>query len=555
MENSYFKNFINLLDKETLTNYSLIYALNCTYQGQKQRVGNIKNALIGEIYSKMAKELLGLNPQPTQSLNEKISDQENLSAEIKKLKFVFSSVFETLTLEKLYDFFNVEGFAISHLNMRDYFVSYEQITRNIPNRTEMENRELPKDYGQKVLELLKTWKELASDDMKNFCCQILQLFHQKKIDYYQFTTAVFYWALRQEYKPQEIEIIPLFLNNGDINPLAQNSILQTFKSEQLPFCTEKHCEILFEMMKTAPESEQFFFAVNYKECPQKTTPSSFDNTNTITEELRKLGFNIFDRYRMKNEEKCMIASLSMMQILLNITTGKQAILFAPTIGLSTDNDIKNNGIYDTREMGTPFEGVDLPDIADGAKIRFKYEFWKHDFYHGFVASMAPSSHRKVFIKFAKVLKKTSLKMNLELKNEIIRRLIDMETGVYFNKILKDFGEESDKMTFLYYLEQGIIRPAMKATEYNIIKFQCSNSPQKMHQVTHRLGELAVLANKEDWIGELTKLFLKEFAEFDLTMKKENKNKCLLISIQSEINERYYLLNNNRFIWHFIDLTS
>jgi hypothetical protein len=117
-----------------------------------------------------------------------------------------------------------------------------------------------------------------------------------------------------------------------------------------------------------------------------------------------LAFNIFT----KPKKGRMIPSLGLMQTFLNVKF-EDAVTINPVLGLSSMEDIRENGITSTRDMALRFPGVHLPDDADGdAAPGFSFTF--HDFYHAYIASSLGNDFRCLFIKIG------------DIANEVIKDL-------------------------------------------------------------------------------------------------------------------------------------
>lgn len=144
-----------------------------------------------------------------------------------------------------------------------------------------------------------------------------------------------------------------------------------------------------------------------------------------------------------------VASLSMMQAFVNVLGKENAITFTPVIGVSTIEDIKNNGKWGTRDIALAFPGVDLPEEADGYFIRTPFDFSYHDFYHGCSASLASNEVRLTCLYIAEMVdSKNNEELTMteypDFARYFVELLIDMEMSDYLpgscnNVDIKDRG--------------------------------------------------------------------------------------------------------------------
>ena len=222
----------------------------------------------------------------------------------------------------------------------------------------------------------------------------LEAFRLHHINEYQFGTLQLLWSIGQCHNGfDEMQVIPLFTQDGQPNSDAIKMIQHTLDGfipitisihERLRFLTDDELVRFIDEMKKLPISEQRFFVV-----PEIQYPYS-----TISHNIRtSTGINIFNAlaggYRM-------IPSLGMMQTILNVKYGLNAVKINPVLGVSTLSQLEKE---DARDMAVPYPGVFLPDAADHYAAPW-YEFSYHDFYHAILCSGFPKVYRQLMFAVA-----------------------------------------------------------------------------------------------------------------------------------------------------------
>ena len=225
------------------------------------------------------------------------------------------------------------------------------------------------------------------------------------------STMIFKAAFQQE---QDITPIELFGRNGRINHKAFVLIQATVEKNVSEILTEQVIETFFELMKDKPKSEQILHLMpnntkwediyEYLESPDLSL-ISIAQVIKIQAHFSLLGTD-------SNSWKIFIPSFSMMQAMLDATCGENACKISPVIGTTTADDIKNDMSCSKRDMAIPYQGFPLPTKADGYSAS-SFEFIYHDFYHLYILSKIPASHRKAFQQIALAIEKVGRKISSE----------------------------------------------------------------------------------------------------------------------------------------------
>jgi|GEM_PF-4800755 len=331
--------------------------------------------------------------------------------------------------------------------------TFDEVTRYLPE-SELSSCLLVRKHAiEELVSLLEegNWEEIVasykSGEWNLLAYDSLRAFKQGKISMEQFCTLIFRWSLEKDFSDLEIDAAPLFNADGSIHEEARDMIRKTLRIIGFPTSAglgyevvlESHLDLFYQRMKKMPKSEQYFFHFVADPLPPFSRYSSEkafqEKTRTITQEVQAQEMNIFNTLALtKYESRRMSPSLSMMQQLLIAYKGDLAVKITPVIGLSTVEDIINNGLQDTREMALPFPGIELPKKADGVLAPADLDFWNHDFYHSFVVSHVPIEIRRLFIQISESIKKIADNTDDEdlqvFANELFERFIDMELGAY-----------------------------------------------------------------------------------------------------------------------------
>jgi hypothetical protein len=299
----------------------------------------------------------------------------------------------------------------------DYEAQYQEVMRRLPPA---ERQPIEEKVGQvtdgQINDLVtalnqQQWHATLFGHDGAYTHQALAALRQGKITQHQFATIMFFWVNHTQQGIRTGTVIFLFNSDGSINPKARQLLGATLKGRLEKFSASE-MDQFFEKMRKLPASEQCFFV-------RKMEKSyGFDIIASIQ------GSRI-DLFYDTQDGKMMIPSAGMMQSFLDVRFKDQAVKINPVLGLSTEEDIRNNGLTGTRDMGLHFPGTTLPEQADDLEA-IGYKFTYHDFYHALVASNAPPEHRKLFIKLADSIKSSPL----PYAQNLAKLMVDMEANAY-----------------------------------------------------------------------------------------------------------------------------
>ncbi len=152
----------------------------------------------------------------------------------------------------------------------------------------------------------------------------------------------------------------------------------------------------------------------------------------IYQVVRSLGGNVFGSFLLDGKPYRMVPTLGLMQTFLVTKFGSQAtqaINIHPVLGISSLENIKENGLTGSRDLVLRSPLVKLPEIADDFAAPGDL-FTYHDFYHAMVASSTPLSLRPSLIALADTVSQLELHCNnqqvLSQLKRIQERIIDLE---------------------------------------------------------------------------------------------------------------------------------
>ena len=282
----------------------------------------------------------------------------------------------------------------------------------------------------------------------------------------EFSSVMFYWSIkRSSYLQVQVKIIRLFDADGAPNKDVINAIEQTcyapkeatvrqmagFKQNR-PFATPDQMSAFFEAAASLPPSQQCIFVTEDHLFPSEREGVGMNQTLEKMRESRIIrqvrygaSFNFFDQFRSQGKDQHgfptgtsleMMGTFGVYQTMGKVLFGENCVALRPTIGVSTVEEIQEDGRTDQRDLGLPFPGVLLPDKADEFRCETPEEFVRHDIgYHFWVTSMVPANHRKAIEAIAdetrELLTDPSLsEVGKRYLNELYERLIDMEFPPY-----------------------------------------------------------------------------------------------------------------------------
>ncbi len=346
---------------------------------------------------------------------------------------------------------------------------FQRMTRNLDNVDALLSKYRVDDPCiHDYLEGLKNgdWTSVIFSELDELPFRALFAYYEKLITVSQFTTTLFFWAVCQHHETTEIEIRSIDrdfeLVKSTFWPTKNGLLTKTF-SLQEPYLSDDRCEAFLAKLKTYPQSEQKFFIL-----PDLSAEDSSPLTDSIVETMINQvndglagkssisqeimtgpSINVFNRVEIEGRVFRMVPSFAMMQTFIDLFGSEDgALSIVPVIGASTLEEIAQNAFDDTRDMGLPFPGVDLPKTADSFTCSLSYDFFYHDFYHALIVSNIPSNHRKAFMEsFSVFRQKADSEKDPELNAfylEFAERVADLEIFTYrpsYTKLLKSqYGE-------------------------------------------------------------------------------------------------------------------
>ncbi len=316
----------------------------------------------------------------------------------------------------------------------------------------------------------------------------------------QFATLMSFWKTSQDF---QVRSIPLFNTNGSINEEARKIIKQTLRlasQDPIYFLSDEQIEQFFEEMSKLPKSEQQFFIV----------PKIESKEVTALKVIYELGINIFAHFFEKSQEKRMIPSFGMMQAYLNVKYEQDAVEMMPFIGLSSIDDIRENGLKGERDFAIHFPGVSLPEKADDVQA-LGFDFSYHDFYHSLVASSAPRKFPPLFIQIADIIYRFKRQKTEILNNKIqnmYELFIDMEVTPFRHE-LRDDSSEND--LFWEHIDSVFEDVRFRSAEELWLKMEIAELIAKELPLKHELlaGPREVLSKKMNEINAKIIEFFEE----------------------------------------------
>lgn len=257
----------------------------------------------------------------------------------------------------------------------------------------------------------------------------LNLEHGQK----QVATILNFWsALKYHASPTDLKTMNLFDSDGKPNQDSVHLIKRTLVGIPDPyppfsFLDGKKFDDFMNKMKLLPPSEQrFLFVPNLQPCYSRQLPDTI--SMAIMEQTTIFVFN-----RANHKDHRIIPSVGMMQAFLDTEFGQEAVRITPKIYLSTQKQIRECGVIDTRDMmmSFPDENGDnrCPSAADGYLAPW-YDFSYHDFYHAIVTSAVGSFFRKKAIEMSDFVERLPNEYDAEQKRKLAAKISDLEFNLF-----------------------------------------------------------------------------------------------------------------------------
>lgn len=318
------------------------------------------------------------------------------------------------------------------------------------------------DIDRKVNELLFRINfptRQATVDAKTDHLIALYAVHQGLLSSMQFATFQCFQKAHQLAKNDSC-LISLFLDDA-VNPAAKEILNASFK----PLIGKKKSKAFFSKMRQLPLSERKFILYSQAEAP-----------NGICQRLNSIGIPLFGGpfADPKNPEKVynrLFLSAGMMQTLLDVMYGQQAVKLNFVIGFSSINDIFNNSLFNQRDMIVPF--LDAPAPRQVVTYNaYGLDATIYDLYQAIVASSIPQEHRLGVLLFAQGIKclRTLTNLSEEDKNyydAIYKIAVAMDHINYYKKIM------AIERQFCCMIGTVFVRARLNSTEAEIPAFLMS----------------------------------------------------------------------------------
>lgn len=254
----------------------------------------------------------------------------------------------------------------------------------------------------------------------------------------QVATLLNFWSALQYHKdPKELQTISIF------NPQAKFLMMKTFlispEPSLEPFLAEEKFELFMKKIEALPASEQRFLLVPDIQGEKPTELKKiFDST--ISQRIKAVGVNVFNRLDLGGKEYRMIPSLGMMQSFLEAQYGNDAVQIKPRIYHSTARQVYETRLNNTCEMMLPTPDSQgnsrCPPRADGFPAPW-YDFPAHDFYHAILNSAVGPTYRKVGIIASDAIRAYAQTVPVKDRkglHQIAFQLVDMEYSAFHHFI-------------------------------------------------------------------------------------------------------------------------
>lgn len=266
------------------------------------------------------------------------------------------------------------------------------------------------------------WESLIPHcDRAAFPIQTLKLFNEGQITDMQWSTSQLFFNVYPQHPPETVRFIPLFPNKQQ-GLLATSMIRATMKiafAALVDFRT-RFIDVLQEnrnipedkgtMYWSALQEKQFYTRL-WKQYPPSEhcfmlVPDNIISYQDVLSVMDRIsfiiGFNHLSRLKVNKRPVRMIPSRGMMQAMIESCTA-YPLLPRIRLGLSPTEGMLKALKADSRDLYQSFAPLEhlTPSSADNNPANPAYgEVEIHDFYHQWLASHIPLSHRLLFIDFA-----------------------------------------------------------------------------------------------------------------------------------------------------------
>lgn len=215
-------------------------------------------------------------------------------------------------------------------------------------------------------------------------------------------------TLRKQGKEFDVvDFVAMTQNEEELKEILHKATGKHLNKDQL--------EEFARVIKDLPPEDRWImlFSPNRQKVPKEFLQSGMGETFTISQEIEgRVKMNVFNRLKVKPDHYArMSASLELYSAFLQVRFGEDAVTPNPVFGISTIEQIENNGFTNTRDVCC-FHLVPTPDglsrlatfnEADGFPCE-ENDFNFHDRYHVFVTSSMGREARAEISKIAEELK-------------------------------------------------------------------------------------------------------------------------------------------------------
>lgn len=240
-----------------------------------------------------------------------------------------------------------------------------------------------------------------------------------------------------------------------------------------------------EKLLSLSSLEQYFYTFKI--------PSDVPSWSPLYNEILNVKFfwQPVDSIESKKQKLLLLPSFSMLQIALQINTGRDAVALQPLLGKCTTKTVEHYKMKGKRNFNIGMLGAEVPLIADGSYAgRLIFSF--HDAYHAVRDSLVPNLHKLALVRI-NTLFKEALASNPDNKHikKIKWLLIDGELhiknhdlfGIIFERSHIDWQLKSDsKLDPLSIVINDMVNNRdVWETKFYIDKFQLSNNARKLYE--------------------------------------------------------------------------
>lgn len=293
----------------------------------------------------------------------------------------------------------------------------------------------PEEIDQFVLQLQTSSTHFLSwasqDKLDLYPKYALAAYEKQKISVQQFASICMNWASMKDFQLLKngnppIEFYPLFDEKGNPTTVMKNYLMKNFNQN------EDQVNTFFALMRHTPVSEQVCSRFVLKDVSE----------DSIYDGLLQANFRIFmpegeEQPDGTSRLKIVVPSFSMLQNYLIARFGSNAVLPWPVLGLSSPLDIEKDIEHQRHQFGLNFPGLNPNIIADAFQAGL-YGWSLHDFFHCYIASFVPYTHRLAFGDIVTLLKERLALEKEDLTpqelndiHDVIEEFIDMQHGEYY----------------------------------------------------------------------------------------------------------------------------